>query len=183
VNAPDPIDLQILSLLRHDASLSSGQIAEQLYISARTVRSRIERLRNAGIIKRFTITIDREKCGYPAAADIVIQAESNRMQQIAEQIALFPEAHYVAVTTGSQDISIQVYGRSTDDIHRFVVEQLAPLPGVIRVNTFVLFRIVKQECWSPTLGSHTEPAHHTRSTQADRATVAHAMHVHDAETW
>jgi DNA-binding Lrp family transcriptional regulator len=183
VNAPDPIDLQILSLLLQDSSLSSGRIAKQLFISPRTVRSRIERLRDAGIIKRFTIAIDREKCGYPAAADIVIQVESNRIHQIAERIAQFPEVHYVAITTGSQDISIQVYSRSTDDIHRFVVEQLAPLPGVIRVNTFVLFKIVKQGCWSPAVGSCTVPVHHTCSTRADRASAPHAMPVHDAEAW
>jgi Lrp/AsnC family leucine-responsive transcriptional regulator len=158
VNAPDPIDLHILRLLRQDASLSSGQIARQLYISARTVRARIERLRDTGIIRRFTIDLDRERCGYPATADIVIQAEANRVHQVAERIAQFPEAHYVAVTTGSQDISIQVYGRSTDDIHRFVIEKLAPLPGVIRMNTFVLFKIVKQGCWSPVLDSCDEPA-------------------------
>jgi Lrp/AsnC family transcriptional regulator, leucine-responsive regulatory protein len=166
VNAPDPIDLKILGLLRENASLSSGQIARQLYLSARTVRSRIERLRDAGIIKRFTIEIDREQCGYPATADIVIQAEANRVHQVAERIAQFPEAHYVAVTTGSQDISIQVYGRSTDDIHRFVIEKLAPLPGVIRMNTFVLFKIVKQGCWSPPFGSCTAvPARRERSVQ------------------
>jgi Lrp/AsnC family leucine-responsive transcriptional regulator len=157
VNAPDATDLQILALLREDASLSSGEIAKRLYISPRTVRSRIERLRDTGVIKRFTITIDREKCGYPATADIVIQAEANRVHEVAARIAEFPEAHYVAITTGSQDISIQVYGRSTDDIHRFIIEQLAPLPGVIRMNTFVLFKIVKQDCWTPMQDAEAEP--------------------------
>lgn len=149
MNAPDSIDLQILSLLYEDASLSSGQIAKDLYISARTVRSRIERLRDVGIIKRFTICIDREKCGYPATADVVIQAEANRVQQLAERIARFPEANYVGITTGSQDISIQVNASSTEGIHRFVIEKLAPLPGVIRVQTFVVFRILRDGSWSP----------------------------------
>lgn len=168
MHAPDSTDLQIMALLRQDASLSSGRIAKELHVSPRTVRARIERLRDSGIIKKFTITIDREKCGYPATADIVIQAEANRVHQIAERIAQFPEAHYVAVTTGSQDISIQVYGRSTDDIHRFVIEQLAPLPGVIRMNTFVLFKIVKQDCWSPVVESDSE---HVRRYQFGVRTV------------
>ncbi len=147
---PDQIDLQILRVLRQDSSMSSREIAAKLYLSPRTVRSRIERLRDTGVIKNFTIWIDREQIGYPATADVVAQVEAHSVHQVAERIAQFPEVGYVAITTGSQDISIQVFGHSTDDIHRFVMEKLAPLQGVIRTNTFVLFKIVKEPAnWSP----------------------------------
>ncbi|MFN8556702.1 MAG: Lrp/AsnC family transcriptional regulator [Dehalococcoidia bacterium] len=149
---PDQIDVEIIRVLRQDSSLSSREIAARLYLSPRTVRSRIERLRDTGIIRTFTVSIDRERCGYPATADIVAQVEAHRVQQVAERIAAFHEVSYVAITTGSQDISIQVFGHSTDDIHRFVMERLAPLPGVIRINTFVLFKVVKEPgSWSPDL--------------------------------
>jgi DNA-binding Lrp family transcriptional regulator len=144
----DQVDRDIIRLLRRDSSVSSREIANELYLSPRTVRSRIERLRNAGVIE-FTIRISRQKMGYPAAADVVAEVEAHRVQEVAERIAQFPEVGYVAITTGSQDISIQVYGASTDDIHRFVMERLAPLPGVIRTNTFVLFKIVKEYRWLP----------------------------------
>jgi Lrp/AsnC family transcriptional regulator for asnA, asnC and gidA len=144
----DQIDRQIIRLLRHDSSVSSREIAQRLYVSPRTVRSRIERLRNAGVIE-FTVRINRQRAGYPATADVVAEVEAHRVHDVAERIAQFPEVGYVSITTGSQDISIQVYGASTDDIHSFVMEKLAPLRGVIRTNTFVLFRIVKQCGWVP----------------------------------
>jgi Lrp/AsnC family transcriptional regulator for asnA, asnC and gidA len=139
----DAIDIEILRLLRQDASISHGEIARRLYLSPRTVRSRIQRLRDMGVI-RFTVWIDRAKVGYPAAADIIVQVQADRVHQVAKQIAEFPEVGYVAITTGSQDISIQVYAPSTDDIHRFVMEKLAPLPGVIHMYTCVLFEIVER---------------------------------------
>jgi Lrp/AsnC family transcriptional regulator for asnA, asnC and gidA len=144
----DQIDRQIIRLLRHDSSVSSREIAQRLYVSPRTVRSRIERLRNAGVIE-FTVRINRQRAGYPATADVVAEVEAHRVQDVAERIAQFPEVGYVSITTGSQDISIQVYGASTDDIHNFVMEKLAPLRGVVRTNTFVLFKIVKQCGWVP----------------------------------
>jgi Lrp/AsnC family transcriptional regulator for asnA, asnC and gidA len=144
----DRIDQQIIRQLRDDSSISSERLAKLLFVSARTVRSRIERLRDAGIIE-LTVRVNRERAGYPATADIVAQVEANRVHEIADRIAEFPEVGYVAITTGSQDISIQVYARSTDDIHRFVVERLAPLPGIIRTNTFVLFKIIKDRGWLP----------------------------------
>jgi len=144
----DQIDCQIIGLLRHDASVSSREIAQRLYVSPRTVRSRIERLRNAGVIE-FTIRINRQRAGYPATADVVAEVEAHRVRDVAERIAQFPEVGYVSITTGSHDLSIQVYGASTDDIHSFVMEKLAPLRGVVRTNTFVLFKIVKQGGWVP----------------------------------
>ncbi len=152
MTALDQIDLQILRVLRKDASVSNGQLASELYLSPRTVRSRIQRLREAGVI-RFTVCINREKAGFPAAADVVAQVEGNRVARIAEQITQFPEVGYVAITTGSHDISIQVYGQSTDEIHRFVVEKLALVPGVIRTNTFVLFKIIEECSWAPPLAA------------------------------
>ncbi|MGH2588984.1 MAG: Lrp/AsnC family transcriptional regulator [Dehalococcoidia bacterium] len=145
----DDIDRQIIRLLRQDASMSRHEIAEQLYISERTVRLRIEKLRHAGVIN-FTVWLDYKKIGYPAAADIVIQVETRRLHEIAERVAEFPEVGYVAITTGSHDLSIQVHAPSTDEIHRFVVEKLATIPGIIRVTTFVLFKVVKVACvWPP----------------------------------
>jgi DNA-binding Lrp family transcriptional regulator len=144
----DQIDRQIIRILRHDASVSSREIGQRLYVSPRTVRSRIERLRNAGVIE-FTVRINRERAGYPATADVVAEVEAHRVHDVAERIAQFPQVGYVSITNGSQDISIQVYGACTDDIHRFVMEKLAPLRGVRRTHTFVLFRIVKQCGWVP----------------------------------
>ncbi|HEY7294530.1 MAG TPA: winged helix-turn-helix transcriptional regulator, partial [Dehalococcoidia bacterium] len=60
MTALDQIDVQLLRLLRQDASVSISEIAKRLYLSPRTVRSRIQRLRESGVI-RFTICINREK--------------------------------------------------------------------------------------------------------------------------
>ncbi len=144
----DQVDRQIIQILRRDASISSQEIARALYMSPRTIRLRIEKMRAAGVFN-FTICLDREKVGYPAAADIVAQVEARRLHEIAERVAEFPEVGYVAITTGSHDLSIQVYAASTDEIHRFAMEKLAPLPGIIRFTTFVLFRVVKQGGWAP----------------------------------
>lgn len=145
----DDIDRQIIRLLRQDASMSRHEIAEQLYISERTVRLRIEKLRHAGVMD-FTVRLSCKKIGYPAAADIMAQVETRRLHEVAERVAQFPEVSYVAITTGSHDLSLQVRAPSTDEIHRFVVEKLATIPGIIRVTAFVLFKIVKDNSgWMP----------------------------------
>ena len=60
----DPIDAKILQELSRDSRQSVDRIAEQVGLSATPVRRRIKRLEEAGILIRYSIDIDMEKCGF-----------------------------------------------------------------------------------------------------------------------
>lgn len=55
---PDDTDLRILSLLLEDASRTYSDIAETVDVSPPTVSDRVDRLREMGVIRRFTIDVD-----------------------------------------------------------------------------------------------------------------------------
>lgn len=54
----DEIDLRILKLLQDDARVSIKSIANKLYLSAPTVKSRIDEMTQKGIIKGYYTEID-----------------------------------------------------------------------------------------------------------------------------
>ena len=56
-------DVQILSLLQNDASLTAAQIAERVNLSASPCWRRINRLETAGLIDRKVALLDPEKLG------------------------------------------------------------------------------------------------------------------------
>ncbi len=56
----DETDIQILHLLIEDARRPYREIAEQVDLSAPAVSDRIDRLRELGIIRQFTIHLDRD---------------------------------------------------------------------------------------------------------------------------
>ena len=57
----DNTDIQILKILRDDSRVSVLELAKRVYLSRRAVNRRIMALVDAGVIKKFTIEIDREK--------------------------------------------------------------------------------------------------------------------------
>ena len=57
----DEIDLEIVRLLADDARRPFSDIAEHVGLSPPAVSDRVERLREQGIIRQFTIDIDRQK--------------------------------------------------------------------------------------------------------------------------
>jgi DNA-binding Lrp family transcriptional regulator len=73
----DAIDLEILRILQKDSRIPYSEVASSLHISRPTVKARIERLKNQGIIRKFTIVIDR---------DAIIQNIIVLMQMRAENL-------------------------------------------------------------------------------------------------
>lgn len=56
----DDLDLEILELLLEDGRRSFNDIAERVGVSGPTVSDRIDRLIDRGVIRRFTVDVDRE---------------------------------------------------------------------------------------------------------------------------
>lgn len=138
----DPVDLKILDALSEDGRIHAAEIARRTGVGERTVRNRMERLREGGILE-VQARVKPAAVGYPITADIFLHVEAGRVTEVAERVAELPEVGYVAVSTGDRDVSIQAYFASPDDLHIFVNEKLGRIPGVIRTVTAVVPRIVK----------------------------------------
>jgi Lrp/AsnC family transcriptional regulator for asnA, asnC and gidA len=139
----DRLDRAIVQRLQQDGRMSSAEIARHLGVAERTVRARIDRLINDRVI-RLVATIVPGTVGYSVTADVFLEVEAGRIQEIADLIAAMPEVGYVGLTTGDRDISIQLYAPSVEALYEFVTDQLGTIPGVVRTNTFIIPRIIKR---------------------------------------
>ncbi|WP_435335884.1 Lrp/AsnC family transcriptional regulator [Haloarchaeobius sp. TZWWS8] len=57
----DATDLDILQLLLEDGRRSFREIADEVDLSPPSVSNRVERLRELGVVRRFTVEVDRTK--------------------------------------------------------------------------------------------------------------------------
>ena len=60
----DHVNLQIIDILAKDSSTPFIEVARRIGISDATVHLRVRRLLAAGIITRFTISVDNNLLGY-----------------------------------------------------------------------------------------------------------------------
>lgn len=122
--------------------MPSAEIARRLNVAERTVRARINRLVQDGIIKLVAI-VNPAALGYDVTADIFLEVEPGRLEEVAQQLAQMEEVAYVGLTTGERDISIQVFVPSVDALYRFITEKLQRIPGVLGTTTYVVPRVLK----------------------------------------
>ena len=139
---PDSIDKQIVKLLGQDARQNSDSLAEQLNLSAATVRRRLRRLiRNKSL--RIVGTVDPTSFGLPVAAVITLDVSHDKLASAMEGLASQPEITWVSNTTGRFDII--AFGRfaSTDSLSKFLTDQLSKMEGVRNSETFLCLDVKK----------------------------------------
>jgi Lrp/AsnC family transcriptional regulator for asnA, asnC and gidA len=129
----DEIDKKILDILREDAKMPYYKIAKEVGVGTTTVYSRIQKLIKEGIIERFSALINYEKLGYDAFIIIGLSVEPDKIEGVAKEISEHEEVQMVGVTTGAHDMVIEVLGKDTKTIGKFINEKIKTIDG-IRLN-------------------------------------------------
>ncbi|MCU0485803.1 MAG: Lrp/AsnC family transcriptional regulator [Anaerolineales bacterium] len=134
----DEIDQKIVDALIADGRASAAEIARTLGgISERVVRYRMERLIREGVVKIGAI-VNPVMLGYSVMADVFLEVESGGIEQVARQVLAYDCVTYVAFSIGESDVSLQIVGRSNEQIYTFVTEVLGKLPKVRRTVTSIV---------------------------------------------
>ena len=87
----DHVDRCILYSLQEDARrMSANTIAERLDVSARTVRNRIDKLEDSGVIDGYHPDVNYEIAGYQLHTMVVCTAPIEGRKRIAKRAANVP---------------------------------------------------------------------------------------------
>ncbi len=151
---PDQIDWKIIALLNKDGRMASAEIARRLgNVSSRTVNNRIKALTEQGFIN-IRAVVNPEAVGYGVLADVYLEVEPGRVREVAERVAKFPQATYVACATGDSDVSISLRVRTIEELFHFVDQKLGKIPGVRRTQSYILpLKLKDLDTWLPPIAS------------------------------
>jgi DNA-binding Lrp family transcriptional regulator len=86
----DELDYQLLALLQQGLPVCSRpyqQLGQQLSVTETEVISRISRLQQAGVIKRFAVIVNHRLLGYRANAMIVWDVPDDRIEVLGNKIS------------------------------------------------------------------------------------------------
>jgi DNA-binding Lrp family transcriptional regulator len=145
----DPIDRQIIALLRDDARRSFQDIGAHVALSAPAVKRRVDRLRRDGVIKGFTTLIDPRRFGWQTQAIVELTTEGRFSgTDILTAIRSHPEVA-AAYTIAGQASAILIV-RAEDTVHlEAVLERLRESPGITRTRTAVVLSTLLERPFTP----------------------------------
>lgn len=124
----DEIDRRILRMLLADARRSYREIADEVGRSAPTVSNRVEQLRDLGVIRRFTLDIDRSLLSGTAASLVTVRTRPDRAPAVAESLAGRESVEHVYRTVEGTVVAGTVL--EGEAIHDLLADLTADLPVV-----------------------------------------------------
>ncbi|MFI5225356.1 MAG: Lrp/AsnC family transcriptional regulator [Candidatus Limnocylindrales bacterium] len=137
------LDKRIIEHLQEDGRRPFTQIAAELGVSEAAVRARTNRMVERGILQIVGVT-DPLKLGFHQQALIGIRCERDKLIEVAEAVADFPEVDYVVITAGTYDLLIETVCEDNNALLTFLAERLRRIEGIRETETFVYLRMVKQ---------------------------------------
>jgi DNA-binding Lrp family transcriptional regulator/YHS domain-containing protein len=144
----DDIDREILRLLLADARRPFSDIADHVGLSAPAVSDRVDRLREMGVIRGFTLDLDRSTLREGVPVLVTVDVSPTRASEVREAIVDLDSVEHTFETADGEVIFRVVV---PDGDVRSLLSGAVDLDAVRDLSV----RLLVGSDWSPTVGEAT----------------------------
>ncbi|WP_319562547.1 Lrp/AsnC family transcriptional regulator [Marispirochaeta sp.] len=135
----DELDSGIVTRLRVE-NMSNNALAEELGISEGTVRQRIKKLKEAGVLK-IRALINPDSLVRQQLATIAVNLNESRLLDAkAREIAELENVLSVSITSGQYDLIVEVLVDSNRGLVGFLTDTLARVEGIAKTESFLMLK-------------------------------------------
>jgi DNA-binding Lrp family transcriptional regulator len=112
-----------------------------------------------GVIKKYTTLIDMDRLGTKNITAIAtVFTDPKTSEEVAQKLAQAPEVLEVYTSLSEELLIIaKITAEDQEQLHTFIANKVAPLPGVMRIRTSIITRKYKEA--SPSLASQGKRLH------------------------
>ncbi|MFS4482258.1 Lrp/AsnC family transcriptional regulator [Hyunsoonleella sp. 2307UL5-6] len=104
----DDTDNRLLNVLKENSRLSFADLGRKINLSPSSVRERVQKMEEEGIIKKYSIQIDNKSIGYDLEAFILLKVFPGKLKYVLNKVVQFPEITAAHRITGNQNIHLKV---------------------------------------------------------------------------
>ena len=138
----DIIDQKILELLKENSRMSFNKISENINKTEATVRRRVKKLLEEGILKRFTVEyeIDSRQKVY---ATIKIEPDFKEIKRILKELLKIDEISNIWRLSGDCGLLLKVDLDSIDKFNPLIEDKISQIIGIKIIETCFITDIIK----------------------------------------
>lgn len=135
----DSIDRQLLALLKRDARQPVLALARGVGLSRSAVQDRLARLRETGVIKRFTIDTTGPAEAGGTRAYLFVRGDGRPCSRVVPGFAGLPEVESCDHVAGSMDVVLTVRAKDMPAISA-LRDRILAMPGIATVAVAVVMK-------------------------------------------
>ena len=136
---PDETDWKIISILK-EGYVPNNTIALELGVSEGTVRSRLKKLKEAGILQ-IRALINPDVLENKQLVIVAMRvAESKLLDRKAEELSHLKNVLSVSIASGRYDLIAEVLLDSNRGLVHFLTEELSKVEGILASESFIMLK-------------------------------------------
>jgi len=136
---PDDLDWKIINILSEE-SVPNSTIAEALGVSEGTVRARLKKLKEAGILQVRAL-INPDVLAQKQLMLIGMKVTETRLLETkAQEVAALAGVLSVSIASGRYDLIAEVLTDSNRGLVKFLTEGLSTIDGIQSSESFIMLK-------------------------------------------
>lgn len=132
----DSLDQHLLGILRMDARTSIAELSKKLGVARATVRNRIKRLENSGMITGYTVRLSSDNLSAGIRAWTSIAIDGDRTREVVRILLGEPAIASLHDTNGRWDLLAELRATSIVDLSA-VLERVRKIKGIETTETSI----------------------------------------------
>lgn len=137
----DELDKGIIKFLANDGRMSFTEIASNLFVTEKTIRTRYKHLLEQDILNVVGV-VDPVAIGIKAGAIIQLKVQLPILEQVIEDLKKLKEVRFITTISGKYQVIIQVAVPTCDDLSASF-KKIRSIHGLEEMNTSVQLEVHK----------------------------------------
>lgn len=136
----DNLDKKIIKFLNADSRMAFVEIARRCKVSGAAIHQRVQKMHEAGLIKKSTLVLNPKGMGYLTCAFIGIQVNltsTSTHDEVFQKIRKIPEIVECHHISGKYSLLVKLYTRNNEHLKQIIVEQIQSIPEISFTETFI----------------------------------------------
>jgi Lrp/AsnC family leucine-responsive transcriptional regulator len=141
----DRIDRAILTALQRDGRIANIDLAEEISLSPSACLRRVKALEASGVIEGDRAEVSRAQAGLGLTAFVGLKVGGHSREtsrQVEEALTAIPAVVACYLTSGQDDVMIEVAVRDLADYEQVLLDQILAIPAVLTAQTTFAIRTV-----------------------------------------
>lgn len=139
----DDLDIKILQELIDDGRQSSRRIARSHDVSEGTIRTRLGRLTQAGLVKVVAM-VEPVALGLAGViACVSLRADRACLSAIQKELAALPELVFMAVCVGGADLSVAFAASDPQQLIELISGRVQTIDGILATDALLMVDVIR----------------------------------------
>jgi len=141
----DDKDWKIIDVLKEHGEYTVRQITKKTLLPPTTIHNRIKKLKEEGIIKKFTIELDYSTLGKNFVAYILVSVNLPLLRQkkktqydLAEEIRKFYFVEKVDIVSGGTDLVVIIRVKDVEEFDKVLLGKLQLVEGIEKTQSLIV---------------------------------------------